>query len=90
MDWLASLQAFGTSFLYPTLKLLLKLCYILTIPLHYPLYYLLTLVLFLLSPIWYMLRSISSSTLAVVGLVAKLKVFILIASPIPNPCNLYK
>ncbi|KAI1407430.1 hypothetical protein F5Y13DRAFT_126901 [Hypoxylon sp. FL1857] len=73
MDWLASLQTFGTSFLYPALKLLLKLCYIVTIPLHYPLYYLLNLVVFLLSPIWYMLHALSSVALAAVGLVTRLK-----------------
>ncbi|KAI0840166.1 hypothetical protein F5Y06DRAFT_263856 [Hypoxylon sp. FL0890] len=73
MDWLASLQTFGTSYLYPALKLLLRLCYLVTIPLHYPIYYLLVLVAFLLSPIWYMLHAMSSAALAVVGLVARLK-----------------
>ncbi|KAI0849918.1 hypothetical protein F5Y00DRAFT_234175 [Daldinia vernicosa] len=76
MDWLKflkPLQTFGTSFLYPALKLVLKLCYIVMIPLYYPAYYLFTLVVFLLSPVWYMLHSISSTTVAVVGLIAKLK-----------------
>ncbi|KAI0379989.1 hypothetical protein F5Y04DRAFT_111917 [Hypomontagnella monticulosa] len=73
MDWLVSLQTFGTSYLYPALKLILKLCYIVTIPLHYPIYYLLALVVFLLSPIWYILHSIWRVALAVVGLVTKLK-----------------
>ncbi|KAI8965629.1 hypothetical protein F5Y11DRAFT_275533 [Daldinia sp. FL1419] len=76
MDWLKylkPLQTFGTSFLYPALKLILKLCYIVTIPLRYPIYYLFTLVVFLLSPFWHMLHSISSTTLAVVDLIAKLK-----------------
>ncbi|KAI2782078.1 hypothetical protein F4815DRAFT_463665 [Daldinia loculata] len=76
MDWLKflkPLQTFGTSYLYPALKLILKLCYIVTIPLHYPIYYLFTLVVFLLSPIWYMLHSISSTAVAIVGLAAKLK-----------------
>ncbi|KAI2623247.1 hypothetical protein GGR54DRAFT_638486 [Hypoxylon sp. NC1633] len=73
MDWLIPLQNFGTSYLYPALKLILKLCYILTIPLHYPIYYLLALVIFLLSPIWHTLRAISSAALAVAGLLAKLK-----------------
>ncbi|KAI0119629.1 hypothetical protein F4814DRAFT_412783 [Daldinia grandis] len=76
MDWLKfikPLQTFGTSFLYPALKLILKLCYIVTIPLHYPIYYLFTLVVFLLSPFWYILHSISSTTVAIVGLAAKLK-----------------
>lgn len=68
-----SLQTFGTSYLYPALKFIFKLCYIVTIPLHYPIYYLLALVVFLLSPIWYILHSISGAALAVVGLVAKLK-----------------
>ncbi|OTB05766.1 hypothetical protein M426DRAFT_319447 [Hypoxylon sp. CI-4A] len=73
MDWLTPLQTFGTSFLYPTLKWFLKLCYVVTIPLHYPLYYLLTLVVFLLSPIWYLLQSISNAALSVLGLATKLK-----------------
>ncbi|KAI1662961.1 hypothetical protein F4813DRAFT_342509 [Daldinia decipiens] len=76
MDWLKflkPLQTFSTEYLYPALKLMLKLCYIVTIPLHYPIYYLFTLVVFLLSPIWYILHSISSTTVAVVGLAAKLK-----------------
>ncbi|KAI1462232.1 hypothetical protein F4805DRAFT_125397 [Annulohypoxylon moriforme] len=73
MDWLTPLQTFGTSYLYPALKLLLRLCYLVTIPLHYPLYYLLSLVVFLLSPIWYMLRTVSDAALAVVGLFPKLK-----------------
>ncbi|KAI1468513.1 uncharacterized protein F4812DRAFT_458943 [Daldinia caldariorum] len=76
MDWLKllePLQTFGTSFLYPALKLLLKLCYIVTIPLRYPIYYLFNSLVFLLSPIWHMLHSISSTTLAVAGWAAKLK-----------------
>ncbi|KAI1138926.1 hypothetical protein F5Y05DRAFT_382988 [Hypoxylon sp. FL0543] len=73
MDWLASLQTFGTSFVYPALKLLLRLCYLVTIPLHYPIYYLFALVAFLLSPIWYMLRATSSAAMAVVDLVTRLK-----------------
>ncbi|KAI4865354.1 hypothetical protein F4820DRAFT_300890 [Hypoxylon rubiginosum] len=73
MDWLAPLQTFGTSYLYPTLKFVVKLCYIVTIPLHYPIYYLLALVVFLLSPIWYMVHATSRAALAVAGLVAKLK-----------------
>ncbi|KAL7625482.1 hypothetical protein AAE478_004702 [Parahypoxylon ruwenzoriense] len=73
MDWLTRLQTFGTSFLYPALKLVLKLCYIVTIPLYYPIYYLLALVTFLLSPILYMFHVLLSIAFAVVGLVAKLK-----------------
>ncbi|OTB16934.1 hypothetical protein K445DRAFT_21127 [Daldinia sp. EC12] len=78
MDWLKllkPLQTFGTSYLYPALKLTLKLCYFVTIPLRYPIYYLFNFVLFLLSPIWYILHSISSTTLALAGLAAKLKYF---------------
>ncbi|KAI1805554.1 hypothetical protein F4811DRAFT_218904 [Daldinia bambusicola] len=76
MDWLKllePLQTFGTSILYPALKLILKLCYIVTIPLRYPIYYLFNSLVFLLSPIWYILQSISSTTLAVAGWAAKLK-----------------
>ncbi|KAI1377324.1 hypothetical protein F4677DRAFT_52923 [Hypoxylon crocopeplum] len=73
MDWLVSLQTFGTSFLYPALKFIVKLCYIVTIPLYYPVYYLLALVAFLLSPIWYTLRAVSSTAVAVVALATKLK-----------------
>ncbi|KAI2473792.1 hypothetical protein F4781DRAFT_3034 [Annulohypoxylon bovei var. microspora] len=73
MDWLAPLQTFGTSYLYPALKLLVRLCYLVTIPLHYPLYYLLSLIVFLLSPIWYILHSISDAVLAVASLFTKLK-----------------
>lgn len=92
MDWLAPLQTFGTSYLYPTLKLLLRLCYLVTIPLHYPIYYLLyyltSLVIFLLSPIWHMLHAVSNVALAVMGIFPKFKVFsssyffISIATPI--------
>lgn len=77
MDWLAPLQTFGTSYLYPTLKFVVKLCYIVTIPLHYPLYYLLALVAFLLSPIWHMVHGTSRAILAVASLVAKLKVLLM-------------
>ncbi|KAI1214973.1 uncharacterized protein F4807DRAFT_455422 [Annulohypoxylon truncatum] len=73
MDWLAPLQTFGTSYLYPALKLLSRMCYLVTIPLHYPIYYLLSLVVFLLSPIWHMLHAVSNAGLAVVGLFPKLK-----------------
>ncbi|KAI1776147.1 hypothetical protein F4818DRAFT_371944 [Hypoxylon cercidicola] len=73
MDWLAPLQTFGTSYLYPALKLMVKLCYIVTIPLHYTIYYLLALIAFLLSPIWYMVHATSRVALVVAGLVAKLK-----------------
>ncbi|KAI0897919.1 hypothetical protein F4806DRAFT_382318 [Annulohypoxylon nitens] len=77
MDWLAPLQTFGTSYLYPTLKLLLRLCYLVTIPLHYPIYYLLyyltSLVIFLLSPIWHMLHAVSNVALAVMGIFPKFK-----------------
>ncbi|KAI1391122.1 uncharacterized protein F4822DRAFT_395621 [Hypoxylon trugodes] len=73
MDWLTRLQVFGTSYLYPTLNFILRLCYIITIPLHYPIYYLFLLVVFLLSPFWYILRSISTAALAAVNLAIKLK-----------------
>ncbi|KAI0885208.1 uncharacterized protein GGS22DRAFT_163102 [Annulohypoxylon maeteangense] len=73
MDWLTPLQTFGTSYLYPALKLLSRLCYLVTIPLHYPLYYLLSLVVFLLSPIWYMLQAVSNGALAIVDLFPRLK-----------------
>ncbi|KAI0167034.1 hypothetical protein GGR52DRAFT_84628 [Hypoxylon sp. FL1284] len=73
MDWLRPLQTLGTAYLYPALRLAAKLCYIVTIPLHYPIYYLLALIAFLLSPVWYMAHAASRAILAALALVAKLK-----------------
>ncbi|KAI5862864.1 hypothetical protein GGS23DRAFT_72237 [Durotheca rogersii] len=73
MDWLGRLQAFGTAILYPALRFTFNLCYLVTIPLHYPIYYLLALVTFLLSPIWYMFRVVLSVASTAVGLVVRLK-----------------
>ncbi|KAI0012793.1 hypothetical protein F4779DRAFT_566868 [Xylariaceae sp. FL0662B] len=72
MDWLAALQTSGL-FLYSALKFILKLFYIITIPLHYPLYYVLTCIAFLLSPFLYMFNAVVKVPFAVVDLLARLK-----------------
>ncbi|RYP23499.1 hypothetical protein DL765_001013 [Monosporascus sp. GIB2] len=72
MAWLAHLQTAGSAMVW-TAKLFLTICYFVTIPLHYPLYYALALVAFLLSPVWYMFSAIASVTLLVVDFFARLK-----------------
>ncbi|KAI1075265.1 hypothetical protein F5B20DRAFT_393892 [Whalleya microplaca] len=72
MDWLASLRTVGL-FLYSALILILKLCYILAIPLYYPIYYCLSCLAFLLSPFLYMFNVLSTVPYAVVSLVVRLK-----------------
>ncbi|RYP29898.1 hypothetical protein DL767_006497 [Monosporascus sp. MG133] len=72
MAWLAHLQTAGSAIVW-TAKLFLTICYFVTIPLHYPLYYALALVAFLLSPVWYMFNTIASVTLLLVDFVTRLK-----------------
>ncbi|RYP25899.1 hypothetical protein DL768_011663 [Monosporascus sp. mg162] len=72
MAWLAHLQTAGSAMVW-TAKLLLTICYFVTIPLHYPLYYALALVAFLLSPVWYMFNAIASVALLLVDFVTRLK-----------------
>ncbi|RYP76233.1 hypothetical protein DL770_007275 [Monosporascus sp. CRB-9-2] len=72
MAWLAHLQTAGSAMVW-TAKSFLTICYFVTIPLHYPLYYALALVAFLLSPVWYMFNAIASITLLLVDFVTRLK-----------------
>ncbi|RYP73269.1 hypothetical protein DL771_003698 [Monosporascus sp. 5C6A] len=72
MAWLAHLQTAGSAMVW-TAKSLLTICYFVTIPLHYPLYYALALAAFLLSPVWYMFSAVASVTLLLVDFAARLK-----------------
>lgn len=59
---------------YWTTALLWTAAYYITIPLHYPAYYLLRLVAVILSPAWYVFKGIGSALGVAAALIAKLKV----------------
>ncbi|KAH9909799.1 hypothetical protein F4778DRAFT_712763 [Xylariomycetidae sp. FL2044] len=80
MEWLPHPQSVGT-LLASSARLALTAGYYVTIPLHYPLYYALALLAFLLSPLWYMLRLGLACVVLGVDLVARLKyLYIYLAS----------
>ncbi|KAI1505889.1 hypothetical protein F5X99DRAFT_174353 [Biscogniauxia marginata] len=72
MEWLAPLQSAGT-FLIAASRLVARVAYYVTIPLHYPVYYAYALVAFLLSPFLYMFYMVLGAASFVMGLVARLK-----------------
>lgn len=63
-----------TAFLYQSARIIYRALYILMVPLMYPLYYIFTVVVFLLSPVWIVVKMFSSMALWTAGLAAKLKV----------------
>ncbi|EMR70617.1 hypothetical protein UCREL1_2347 [Eutypa lata UCREL1] len=71
-DWLAHLKTAGSAMLW-ALGWMLNICYLVAIPLYYPLYYAFHSVLFVLSPAWYVFGTISSAAGVVVEFVVRLK-----------------
>ncbi|KAI0913363.1 hypothetical protein F4824DRAFT_171628 [Ustulina deusta] len=72
MSWLASLKTAGALAL-STAQLLARLLYTLSTPLRWPLYYIYASIVFLLSPIWVMLRLGLGAASFAIGLMARLK-----------------
>ncbi|GAP87635.2 hypothetical protein SAMD00023353_0901130 [Rosellinia necatrix] len=74
MSWLMSLRTAGQLAL-SAIQLFARMLYVLSTPLRWPLYYIYTSIVFLLSPIWVMfslgLRAVSFAT----NLMARLKYF---------------
>jgi len=74
MDKVVPVVSGAVTAIYWTTALLWTTTYYITIPLHYPVYYLLRLVAVILSPAWYVLKGVGSAIGIVAALIAKLKV----------------
>ncbi|CAJ2507493.1 Uu.00g086790.m01.CDS01 [Anthostomella pinea] len=72
MDYLPALHS-AAAVLASTFKFLVRLVYLLTIPLHYPVYYIWALVSFLLSPVRALFNAVLGSLAFAVNMVARLK-----------------
>ncbi|ORY71269.1 uncharacterized protein BCR38DRAFT_6932 [Pseudomassariella vexata] len=76
MDRLAPIEsgaAYIADWTWASLKFIVYLLYLATIPIHYPIYYTFAFVVFLFSPIWYMAQLFLGAGLFVANLIARLK-----------------
>lgn len=73
MNWLESIQTAG-AWVLSSAQLLVHLLYVISTPLRWPLYYIYASILFLLSPIWALLKLGLGAVSIITALVAKFKV----------------
>jgi hypothetical protein len=73
MGWVEPLKVAGVLAL-STVQLLASLLYMLSIPLRWPLYYIYKTVVFILSPLWVILKLGLGSASFAINLIARLKV----------------
>lgn len=84
-DWLGPLRS-TAAFALSAVKLLAGLIYALSAPLRYPLYYVYAFVVFLLSPLRYMVNLMFGSLLWAMNLVYRLKASHCYCYPVHPPC----